>query len=87
MGVPLVNGAMPSAVSQTSMEYTSSRSTFIMDVNSQVSMNVSFISAITPNDLKRQSIIGTYLSVSVVSTDGNTHDVQVYADTSAGMSI
>jgi len=31
----------------------------------------------------RQSIIGSYLDVTVASIDGNTHSVQLYADTSA----
>ena len=84
MGAPKVNGTFPTNVAQTSFEYTSQRSTFIMDVTSKVSMNVTFISPITPTDLKRQSIIGTYLQVTVASTDGASHSVQLYADTTAG---
>ncbi len=40
-----------------------------------------------PYDLERQSIIGTYLSVVVTAIDGNTHTVELYADTSAGMFV
>jgi hypothetical protein len=87
MGDPVVNGVRPTAVDQTSFEYTSLRSTFIMNVGGKVSMNATFISPITPEDLKRQSVIGTYLDVSVQSIDGATHSVQLYADTSAGMSL
>lgn len=84
MGAPLVNGVFPTLVSQDSFEYTSQRSTFIMNVAGKVTMNVTFISPVTPTDLQRMSIIGTYLCLSVVSRDGATHSVQLYADTSAG---
>jgi hypothetical protein len=85
MGAPKVFGISPPNVEQTSFEYTSERSTFIMNVADKVSMNVTFISPITPTDLKRQSIIGSYLQVTVASTDGKPHYVRLYADTSAGM--
>jgi hypothetical protein len=84
MGAPAINGAFPPDVTQDSFEYTSQRSTFIMNVAGKVSMNVTFISPVTPTDLKRQSIVGTYLSVTVVAVDGATHAVQLYADTSGG---
>ena len=86
MGAANINGVVPPSVTQVSAEYTSLRTTFIMSVAGKVSMNVTFVSPVTPNDLQRQSVIGTYLSVSIVATDGATHSVQVYADTSAGMS-
>jgi len=50
-------------------------------------MNATFLSPITPTDLKRQSVIGSYLSVTVAAIDGATHSVQLYADTSAGMPL
>ena len=84
MGNPAVNGVFPPSVTQDSFEYTSQRSTFIQNVSGKVSLNVTFISPLTPTDLKRQSVIGTYLDVSVVSIDGATHSVDLYADTSAG---
>jgi hypothetical protein len=84
MGEPNVNGVFPPSVAQESFEYTSARSTFIMNVNGKVSMNVTFVSPVTPDDLQRQSVIGTYLYVSVAAIDGRTHSVQLYADTSAG---
>jgi hypothetical protein len=55
-----------------------------MDVGGKVEMNITFMSPITPNDFKRQSLIFSYLNVEVSSLDGNDHDVQVYADISAG---
>lgn len=85
MGAPNINGVSPTVVTQTSFEYTSQRSTFIMNVAGKVSMNVTFISPVTPTDLKKQSVIGTYLQVTVASLDGATHSTQLYTDTSAGM--
>ncbi|KAK2625981.1 hypothetical protein QTJ16_004243 [Diplocarpon rosae] len=82
MGDPVISSARPTLVSQESFEYTSQRSTFIMNVGGKVTLNVTFLSPVTPTDLRRQSVIGTYLSVAVSSRDGATHSVQLYADTS-----
>ncbi|PBP15938.1 hypothetical protein BUE80_DR013284 [Diplocarpon rosae] len=82
MGDSVINSARPTLVSQESFEYTSQRSTFIMNVGGKVTLNVTFLSPVTPTDLRRQSVIGTYLSVAVSSRDGATHSVQLYADTS-----
>lgn len=84
MGAPGFNGNIPPSVTQDHMEYTSARSTFLMSVDGKVSMNVTFLNPVTPDDLKRQSVIGTYLHVSVKSMDGASHAVELYADTSAG---
>ncbi|KAJ5738640.1 hypothetical protein N7493_001795 [Penicillium malachiteum] len=70
-------------VDQVSLEYTSTKSIFTMNVAGAVEMNITFMSPITPNDLKRQSLVFSYLNVEVSSLDGNDHDVQVYADISA----
>lgn len=84
MGAPVVIGVAPTLVSHDSFEYTSQRSTFNMNVAGKVAMNITFMSRITPTDLQKMSIIGTYLSVSAVSRDGGIHAVQLYSDTSAG---
>jgi len=55
-----------------------------MDVGGVVQMNITFLSPITPNDLKRQSLPFSYVNVVVWSTDGNSHSVELYADISAG---
>lgn len=47
-------------------------------------MNVTFLSPIFPTDLKRQSLPFSYVDVSVTSSDGNSHDVQLYTDITAG---
>lgn len=55
-----------------------------MDVAGVVEMNITFLSSITPTDLMRQSLIFSYVDVSVTSTDGAAHDVQLYTDITAG---
>lgn len=55
-----------------------------MDVDGKIRMNITFLSPITPGDQKRQSLIFSYLEVNVASQDGLSHDVQLYADISAG---
>lgn len=70
--------------SQTSFEYTSTKSTFVMDVAGVVEMTITFLSPLTPTDLMRQSLVFSYVDVSVTSTDGAAHDVQLYTDITAG---
>jgi len=74
-------------VNQTAFEYTSSKSIFTMNIQDKLEMNITFMSPITPTDFKRQSLVFSYLNVEVSSLDGSDHDVQVYADISAGTSI
>ncbi|KAI0206870.1 glutaminase GtaA [Astrocystis sublimbata] len=69
-------------VDQTEFSYTSTRSNFVMNVGGKVEMNITFLSPVTPNDLKRQSLTFSYLDVGVHSIDGASHDVQLYADVS-----
>ena len=73
-------------VTQTAFEYTSTKSMFTMNVGGFVEMNVTFMSPLTPDDQKRQSLVFSYLDVSVQSLDGASHDVQLYTDISAGKS-
>ncbi|PVH87153.1 glutaminase GtaA [Cadophora sp. DSE1049] len=73
----------PQSVTQKAFEYTSTRSVFTMDVGGKVEMNITFLSPITPEDQKRQSLIFSYLDVGVQSLDGTSHDVQLYTDISA----
>ena len=80
MGAPL---DIPSA-NQTAYEYTSTRSIFTIEVTDKVSLKVTFLSPLTPNHLKRQSLIFSYMHVEVSSRDGSKHDVQIYTDVSAG---
>lgn len=71
-------------VDQTAFEYTSTKSIFTMNVENKLEMKITFLSPVTPHDLKRQSLIFSYLNVEVSSLDGREHDVQIYADISAG---
>lgn len=81
MGAP--SGGV-ATVDQTDFSYTSTRSIFIMNVDNKVEMNITFLTPVTPNDLRRQSLVFSYLEVAVTSLDGASHDVQLYADVSAG---
>ncbi|QQK48227.1 Glutaminase GtaA [Penicillium digitatum] len=78
MGLPGSN-----TVNQTAFEYTSTKSIFTMNVENKIEMNITFLSPVTPTDLKRQSLVFSYLNVEVSSLDGQKHNVQVYADISA----
>ena len=80
MGAPK---SIPTA-NQTSYEYTSTRSIFTIEADGKVSLKVTFLSPLTPKDLKRQSLIFSYMDVEVSSLDGAEHDVQIYTDISAG---
>ena len=87
MGDPqaVANGTNTAAnVTQISLEYTSTRSIFIMHVGTAVQMNITFLSPITPDDFMRQSIPFTYLNVAIASLDGAEHAVQLYSDISGG---
>ena len=75
----------PAAVNQTAFEYTSTKSIFTLDVEDAVEMTVTFTSPIFPKDFRRQSLIFSYLNVTVQSKDGEQHDVQLYADITGGM--
>ncbi|KAF4222706.1 hypothetical protein CNMCM8980_007868 [Aspergillus fumigatiaffinis] len=68
---------------QTAYEYTSTKSIFTFHVGDAVEMKVTFLSPITPNDLRRQSLTFSYVHVAVSSIDGDSHDVQLYSDISA----
>lgn len=74
--VPLAN--------QTAYEYTTTKSVFTINVDDLVQITATFLSPITPDDFKRQSLIFSYLDVAVKSLDGNEHAVQLYTDITAG---
>ncbi|KAI1081380.1 glutaminase A [Whalleya microplaca] len=70
-------------VDEIEFSYTSTRSTFVSRVDDKVEMNITFLSPVTPSDLKRQSLVFSYLEVAVQSLDGASHEVQLYTDVSA----
>ncbi|KAF2149170.1 glutaminase GtaA [Myriangium duriaei CBS 260.36] len=71
------------AVNQTSFEYTATRSIFHQNVKGKINIVVTFLSPITPNDLKRASLVSSYMEVQVSSADGKAHQVELYTDISA----
>lgn len=85
MGNPVEVNA-PNA-NQVAFEYTSTKSIFTIEVDSKVSMNITFLSPVEPTDLERQSLTFSYLEVEVQTMDGKEHDVQLYTDISAGTSL
>ncbi|AEO64520.1 uncharacterized protein THITE_2110742 [Thermothielavioides terrestris NRRL 8126] len=72
----------PAPVNQVSLEYTATRSIFTFDVAGKVTMTVTFLSPVYPDDLARQSQQFSYVSVKTRSSDGQPHAVQVYMDVS-----
>lgn len=76
--------AGPTLVNQTAFTYTSTSSVFTMNVDGKVEMTIKFLSPITPNDYMRQSLVFSYMDVSVQSLDGAEHAVELYSDISAG---
>ncbi|KHJ32645.1 putative glutaminase [Erysiphe necator] len=78
MGIP-----GPQPMTQTAFEYTSTKSIFTFNAEDKVELQATFLSPVTPDDLKRQSLTSTYLNVAIRSLDGAAHDVQLYTDISA----
>ncbi|KAF2216730.1 hypothetical protein CERZMDRAFT_31899 [Cercospora zeae-maydis SCOH1-5] len=74
---------LPTTVKQTAFEYTSTRSIFTMDIDGKVSMNITFLSPVSPTDKEKQGLPVSYVSVNVQSSDGGDHDVSIYTDISA----
>jgi len=74
----------PTAAKQLSLEYTSTKSIFTFDVNGKVTLTVTFFSPVYPDDLARQSLQFSYISVKAKSSDGSSHKVHVYMDVSGG---
>ncbi|KAF2746006.1 glutaminase GtaA [Sporormia fimetaria CBS 119925] len=68
---------------QTYAEYTSTKTAFTFEVGKKVLMQVTFLSPITPLDLKRQSLPFSYMEVQIWPLDGKYHSVQLYTDVSA----
>ncbi|OBZ70559.1 hypothetical protein A0H81_09078 [Grifola frondosa] len=77
------DGAAPTNISNvTSTQITPTRTIFTMQAG-PMNVTVTFISPIEPSDWAKQSFPFSYVSLDASSTDGNSHDVQVYSDISA----
>ncbi|KAJ4395919.1 hypothetical protein N0V93_000135 [Gnomoniopsis smithogilvyi] len=72
--------AGPSVANQTSATYTSTKTVFTFDVNSKVTLTATFLSPVYYDDLVKQSLQYSYIDVAAVSSDGASHDVQIYLD-------
>ncbi|EAQ84675.1 hypothetical protein CHGG_08689 [Chaetomium globosum CBS 148.51] len=72
----------PAHVNQVSLEYTSTKSIFTFDVDGKVTLTVTFLSPVYPDDMARQSQQFSYISIRAKSSDGASHKVQVYMDVS-----
>lgn len=82
MGLPVPEHTL---ANQASLEYTSTKSAFVLKIEEKVEVTVTFLSPVYTNDLKRQSLVFSYYNVEVRSLDGASHDVQLYSDVSAGV--
>jgi hypothetical protein len=78
-GQPEINGAAAAPLTQTSLRVTATRSVFTLTAGG-VELTAEWLSPIEPDDLKRESLPFTLLTVEVRATDGASHGVQVYAD-------
>lgn len=76
------NGLDGPAGEQLSMSFTTSSTTFVMRAG-PVDLTLEFLSPIVPEDLLRQTLPYTYLSISAMSNDGNSHAVQIHTDIDA----
>lgn len=76
--------AGPSNANQTSATYTSTKTVFTFDVNSKITLTATFLSPVYPDDLVKQSLQYSYIDVAAVSSDGASHDVQIYLDCTGG---
>ena len=68
------------SVETISVEYTATKSVFTVHAGKEVGFNITFLTPITLNDLRRQGIPASYMSLQFWSLDKKVHDVKVYAD-------
>lgn len=74
------NGGYPLAT-QTAFTLTSTRSTYVQTAG-PVTLTVAFLSPVDPDNLQRQCVPLSYLTVDAASNDGGSHSVSVYLDIS-----
>jgi Domain of unknown function (DUF5127)/Domain of unknown function (DUF4965)/Domain of unknown function (DUF1793)/Domain of unknown function (DUF4964) len=82
MGSPSAPGPYPFAtMRQTSLTTTATKSEFVLE-QAGVELTVTFLSPVSPGDLRRQSQPLSYITASARSIDGQTHRLSVYVDIS-----
>ena len=82
LGSPASPTAYPfPTMRQTSLTTTATKSEFVLQ-QAGIELTVTFLSPVTPGDLKRQSQPLSYIAVTARSVDGAAHQVAVYFDIS-----
>ncbi|VDC04719.1 unnamed protein product [Peniophora sp. CBMAI 1063] len=76
---PYVQATVPTGPQQT----LSPTSTVFTYQAGPVQVTVTFLNPIEPDDLVKQSIPASYLSLDALATDGRSHSIQVYTDITA----
>ncbi|MGA2210144.1 MAG: DUF5127 domain-containing protein [Acidimicrobiales bacterium] len=82
-GAPLAGDVEMTDMAQESLHVTASRSVFTLAA-AGVSLTAEFLSPIEPGDPRLQSVPLSLVTATVSATDGQSHDVQLYADISGG---
>jgi hypothetical protein len=81
-GAPaLPNGPTLTVMNQTSLEVTATRSIYVLNAGG-VNLTVTFFSPVDPENLQRQCVPFSYITMQAASTDGDSHSVEVYFDIS-----
>jgi len=81
-GAPsLPNGPTLTVMNQTSLEVTATQSVYVLN-GGGVNITVTFFSPVDPENLQRQCVPFSYITMQATSTDGNSHSVEVYFDIS-----
>ncbi|KAJ7031515.1 DUF1793-domain-containing protein [Mycena alexandri] len=80
LGSASVDGVSFTKATQKSFTFTTTQSIFVLSAG-PVDITVTFLSPVE-TDLVKLSIPFSYMDVSVASTDGATHSVQIYSDIS-----
>jgi hypothetical protein len=82
LGAPALPNTTPfPTMRQISVTTTATASTFVLQ-QAGVELTVTFLSPVTPGDLKRQSQPLSYIALTARSIDGRTHQVALYLDIS-----
>ena len=73
---------VPDVMTQTSVQVTATRSIFTFTA-AGVNLTVTFFSPVDPDNLQRQCVPLSYVTVQAASADGRAHSVDVHLDVSA----
>ena len=81
-GAPSIpNGPTLTLMNQISLEVTATRSIYVL-AGGGVNLTVTFFSPVDPDNLQRQSVPFSYITMQAASADGESHTVEVYFDIS-----